>query len=44
MKDAGFIIGSYVLTFSTIAALSWHYIRSGRRLTNRVDDDDKYWR
>lgn len=44
MDDAGFIIGSYVLTFATIAVLSWRYIRSGRRLTDRVADEDKYWR
>ncbi len=32
MEDAGFIIGSYVLTFAAVALLSWRYVRSGRRL------------
>ena len=41
--DAGFILGSYVLTFGTVAALAWRYVRSGRRLAEQVPDDDKYW-
>ena len=41
--DAGFILGSYVLTFGTVGALAWRYVRSGRRLAEQVPDDDKYW-
>jgi hypothetical protein len=43
MEDAGFIIGSYVLTFATVALLSWRYVRSGRRSAKQVPDEEKYW-
>jgi hypothetical protein len=43
MEDAGFIIGSYVLTFAAVALLSWRYVRAGRRCANQVPDEDKYW-
>jgi len=43
MEDAGFIIGGYVITFATVALLGWRYVRSGRRLGNRVHDADKHW-
>jgi len=43
MEDAGFIIGSYVLTFGVVAALSAWVLRSGRRLAKRTPDDEKYW-
>ncbi len=43
MEDAGFIIGSYVLTFATVGLLAWRYIRAGRRLADQVPDEDKYW-
>ena len=32
MEDAGFIIGSYVLTFATVGLLAWRYVRHGRKL------------
>ena len=41
--DAGFVVGSYVLTFALIGGLVWRTITAGRRLGDRVDDDDKYW-
>jgi hypothetical protein len=41
--DAGFILGSYVLTFGTVGLLAWRYARSGRRLAEQVPDEDKYW-
>lgn len=43
MEDAGFIIGSYVITFVTIAFMSWRVLRAGQRLGDQVPDDDKYW-
>lgn len=43
MDDAGFIIGSYVLTFATVTFLAWRYVRSGRRLGEQVPDEEKYW-
>ena len=41
--DAGFIVGSYVVTFAAIAALAWRLVASGRRLGKQIPDDDKYW-
>lgn len=43
MEDAGFIIGSYVLTFATIGLLAWRYVRRGRALGAQVPDEDKSW-
>ena len=43
MEDAGFIIGSYVLTFATLVFMSWRVLRSGRRLGDQIPDEDKYW-
>ncbi|MGH9133157.1 MAG: hypothetical protein ACRDZZ_04415 [Ilumatobacteraceae bacterium] len=43
MEDAGFIIGSYVVTLATVALVAWRFVRHGRRLADRVADDDKYW-
>lgn len=43
MEDAGFIIGSYVVTFATVAFLAWRYVRRGRWLSKQVPDDEKYW-
>jgi hypothetical protein len=44
MEDAGFIIGSYVLTFAAVGLLAWRYVSAGRRLGRQVPDEDKYWR
>ncbi|WP_420452732.1 heme exporter protein CcmD [Ilumatobacter sp.] len=41
--DAGFVLGSYAITFAIVAALVWRTLRAGRRLGERVPDDDKYW-
>lgn len=41
--DAGFILGSYLLTFGTVGLLAWRYTRSGRKLAEQVPDEDKYW-
>ena len=43
MEDAGFILGSYVATFATVAFVAWRFVRHGRRLAQQVSDDDKYW-
>jgi hypothetical protein len=43
MEDAGFIIGSYVVTFTAIAWYAWANLRRGRRLAEQVPDDEKYW-
>ena len=43
MEDAGFILGSYVLTFAVIGGLALAFVRRGRRLADAVDDADKYW-
>jgi hypothetical protein len=43
MEDAGFILGSYVLTFATVALFAWRTVRSGRKLAEQIPDDEKYW-
>ena len=43
MEDAGLIIGSYVLTFGAVALYSWRVLRHGRKLADRVPDEEKYW-
>jgi hypothetical protein len=43
MEDAGFIIGSYALTFVTVGLLAWRYVRGGRKLADHVPDEEKYW-
>ena len=43
MEDAGFIIGSYVLTFAAVAFASWRVLRRGKRLAAQVPDREKYW-
>ena len=43
MEDAGFILGAYVVTFVTVAFIAWRFVRHGRRLSQQVPDDDKYW-
>ena len=43
MEDAGFILGSYVLTAVTVLVFSWRTIRHGRKLAEKIPDDEKYW-
>lgn len=43
MEDAGFILGSYLLTFGTVALYAWRTARTGRKLAKQVPDDEKYW-
>lgn len=41
--DAGFILGSYILTFASVGGFVWRMIATGKRLGKLVPDDDKYW-
>lgn len=41
--DAGFIIGSYIITLAAIGALAWRLVASGKKLGKQIPDDDKYW-
>jgi hypothetical protein len=43
MEDAGFIIGSYVLTFGAIAVYAWRVLTRARRSTAELPDDAKPW-
>ena len=43
MDDAGYILGSYALTFAVVGAYGWRVLRAGRRLADQVDDEQKYW-
>ena len=43
MKDAGFIIGSYVVTFAAIGLYALANLRRGRRLAQQVPPEEKYW-
>ena len=41
--DAGFILGSYAVTFMVIGGVAWRLITAGKRLGKQVPDDEKYW-
>ena len=43
MEDAGFVIGSDIITFGVVGALAWRIVRRGRQLASQVGDADKYW-
>lgn len=43
IDHAGYIYGSYVLTFAAVGAFSWRAVRHGRKLGDQIDDSDKYW-
>ncbi len=43
MNDAGFIFGSYAVTFGAIALFALATIRRGRTLSAQVPDEEKYW-
>jgi hypothetical protein len=43
MEDAGFIIGSYVVTFGAVAVYAFTVLRRARRTTSRLPDDAKPW-
>ncbi len=44
MEDAGFIIGSYVVTFGAIAVYAWWVLRRARRVTAELPDEAKPWK
>ena len=43
MEDAGFILGSYAVTFLAVGFAAWRVVRRGRKLASRVPDAEKYW-
>lgn len=43
MKDAGFIIGSYVATFLAVIAFAAATFRRARRLGRRIPREETYW-
>ncbi len=43
IENAGYIYGSYVLTFAVVGAFAWRVVRQGRDLGRHVDDSEKYW-
>ncbi|MGA1034438.1 MAG: hypothetical protein ACO3VI_03905 [Ilumatobacteraceae bacterium] len=43
MRDAGFVIGSYLITLGAIGAFAVRTLRLGRRLADSVPDEDKPW-
>ena len=43
MEDAGFIVGSYVITFGGIAVYAIAMLRRARRLAAQVPDEEKPW-
>ena len=43
MEDAGFIIGSYVVTFGAIGAYALYVLRRARRTTSQLPDEAKPW-
>ena len=43
MENAGYILGSYAVTFAVVGGFAWRVMRGGRRVAERVDDDRKYW-
>lgn len=43
MEDAGFIIGSYVVTFAAIGGYGVYVLRRARRTTSKLPDEAKPW-
>lgn len=43
IENAGYIYGSYALTFAVVGAFAWRAVRRGRSLGGQIDDADKYW-
>ena len=43
MENAFEILGSYVITFAVVGAMSWRVLRGGRKLADQIDDEHKYW-
>jgi heme exporter protein CcmD len=43
MEDAGFVIGSYVLTFGAIGGYAAYVLRRARRATKGLPEEAKPW-
>ena len=43
MQDAGFVLGSYLISFAAIAAYALYVVRRGRRAAEALPDDAKPW-
>jgi len=43
MTNAGFILGSYALTFGSIVVFAWRTVKVGKRLSADLSDEDKPW-
>lgn len=43
MEDAGFIIGSYVVTLGAVGLYALYVVRRARRVTSRLPDEAKPW-
>lgn len=43
MEDAGFIIGSYAVTFGAIALYAWRVLARARRVSAQAPEEDKPW-
>ena len=43
MEDAGYIVGSYVVTFGGIGAYALYVLRRAKRATSRLPDEAKPW-
>jgi heme exporter protein CcmD len=43
MDDAGFIIGSYVVTFLAVIGFGWATLRRARRLGKKISQEETYW-
>jgi heme exporter protein CcmD len=43
MDDAGFIIGSYAITFLAVVAFAVATLRRARRLGKKISQKETYW-
>jgi hypothetical protein len=43
MEDAGFVLGSYLVSFAAIAVYALYVVRRGRRAAESLPDDVKSW-
>ncbi len=43
MQHAGYILGSYAITFAVIGGFVRRVLSRGRQLSEQFDDDDKNW-
>lgn len=43
MKDLGFILTTYLVSFGAVAALAWRVITRGRALARQLPEEDKPW-